>query len=353
MSSYIIKGNLEDSMNIYYEVDIRKRPLGVGGMGQVFKGVRVDEDSGLRTDVAVKFLYQDLPVSAIKRSKCEAAIQIKNENLIEMMGFIEMEEHDKSGNYVTRNFIVSELLNGVMLFDLLQGKTTDANDFAIEYAEELNALMLEDRAKFAKLIVMNILSGIMALHDKGYIHRDIDPSNIMITVDRKIKLIDFGIAKNLRESQSTSQSLTKYGSFVGKPSYAAPELITGDVGAHNYTTDLYQIGILLYELIVGERPFTGAEHEVMKQQINDLVPVNKVPHAGIAKIIEKATKKEQSKRYNSATQFRADLENCDSIANDEEAKKKKTGVNTKNELLLWGGLSAVAAAAGIFLGLFL
>ena len=352
MSSYIIKGNLENSQNIHYEVDIQKKPLGVGGMGQVFKGVRVDDNTGLKTDVAVKFLYQDLPASAIKRSKCEAAIQIKNENLIEMMGFIEMEEVNKAGNLITRNFIISELLDGVMLFDFLQGKTTDANGEPIAYAEELYAILQEDRVKFARLVVENILAGVMALHDKGYIHRDIDPSNIMITTDRKIKLIDFGIAKNLKESQGSSQSLTKYGSFVGKPSYAAPELITGDVNAHNYTTDLYQIGILLYELIVGERPFTGAEHEVMNKQISEPVPVENVPHAGIAKIIKKATTKEQSGRYRSATQFRADLENCDSLV-DAATEGKKPVVNTKNDLLLWGALSAVAAIAGILLGLFL
>ena len=349
MSSYIIKGNLEDSLNLHYEVDIKKKPLGVGGMGQVFKGVRVDENTGLKTDVAVKFLYQDLPASAIKRSKCEASIQIKNESLIEMMGFIEMEEQDRAGNTITRNFIISELLEGVMLFDFLQGKTTDANGSPIAYAEELYSMLQEDRIKFARLVVVNILAGVMALHDKGYIHRDIDPSNIMITSDRKIKLIDFGIAKQLDGFQSNSQSLTKYGSFVGKPSYAAPELITGDVGAHNYTSDLYLIGILLYELIVGERPFNGAEHEIMNMQISTPVPVENVPHAGIARIIKKATNKEQSARYKSATQFRADLENCDSLVAPIEEKHV---VNDKNNMLIWGGLVFGAIIAGVLLGFF-
>ena len=348
MSNYIIKGSNETSSNIHYEVDLTHPPLGVGGMGQVFKGIRVDENTGLKTDVAVKFLYQDLPASAIKRSKNEAEIQIKNENLIEMMGFIEMEEVDKTGETITRNFVISELLHGVMLYELLQGKTTDSQGVPVEYAEELYSLLLKDRIKFARLVVANILAGVMGLHDKGYIHRDIDPSNIMITADGKIKLIDFGIAKNIRESYGNSQSFTKFGSFVGKPSYAAPELITGDIAAHDYTTDLYQVGILLYELIVGERPFTGAEHEVMNKQISAPVPLENIPHEGLAAIIGKAMKKEQSARYKSAAQFRADLENWDSIGGYKAPKTQP-----KNELVWWGVCSAIAVLAGVLLGLLL
>ncbi len=347
MSNYIIKGNLEISSGIHYEVDLKKPPLGAGGMGQVFKGVRVDDNTGLRTDVAVKFLYQDLPLSAIKRSKSEAAIQIKSENLIEMMGFIEMEEVDRYGNSLTRNFIVSEFLQGVMLYELLQGNLTDANGNTIEYAEELYDLYSKDRVKFAKLIITNILAGVMALHDKGYIHRDIDPSNIMITVDRKIKLIDFGIAKNVKETIGDTQSLTKFGSFIGKPSYAAPELITGDVAAHNFSTDLYQVGVLLYELIVGTRPFIGADHEIMNMQINSPVPVENLSHAGFARIVAKAMKKKQGERYQSAAQFRADVESCETLVNEN----KEQSIN--NGSLLWGSLYAVAVAAGILLGLYI
>ena len=305
-------------------------------MGQVFKGVRVDDNTGQTTDVAVKFLYQDLPESAIKRSKNEAEIQIKNENLIEMMGFIEMEEVDRTGKTITRNFVISELLHGVMLYELLQGKTTDSQGVPVEYAEELYSLLQRDRIKFARLVVAKILAGVMGLHDRGYIHRDIDPSNIMITADGKIKLIDFGIAKNIAES-------------YGNSSYAAPELITGDIAAHDYTTDLYQVGILLYELIVGERPFTGAEHEVMNKQISAPVPLENIPHKGLATIIEKAMRKEQRNRYKSAAQFRADLENWESIA----ISNTKSPDKPKNELVWWGVFSAIAVLAGVLLGLFL
>lgn len=350
MPTYIIQGKSELAQNIRYEVDLGFAPLGAGGMGQVFRGERVDMKTGLRRDVAVKFLYQDLPLSAVNRSRREASIQIQNENLIEMMGFVEMEETDKQGNVLIRNFVVSELLQGVMLYDLLQGKTTDVTGNPVGYAEELYALLCKDRIEFAKLIVTKILSGVMALHDKGFIHRDIDPSNIMITKDGYVKLIDFGIAKEVGDSLGSSQNLTKFGSFIGKPSYAAPELISGDVAAHNYTTDIYQVGILLYELSVGARPFTGADHEIMAKQLNDPLPTENVPHPGLAKVIKKATNKSQSERYRSATQFRADLENCDALVKQVEATPKQT-TNKKQDSKLWIGVYAATMIIGILLGL--
>lgn len=343
MHKYIIQGEKELALNICYEVDLHSQPLGAGGMGQVFKGVRIDKGSGIRKDVAVKFLYQDLPTSAIRRSKQEASIQIQNENLIEMMGFIEMEEVNKYGVEVVRSFVVSELLHGVMLYDLLQGKTTDSNGEPITYAEELYAMLCNNRTEFAKTIVMKILAGVMALHDNGYIHRDIDPSNIMITDDRKIKLIDFGIAKEVDTSFSKTQDLTRTGSIVGKPSYAAPEIISGDIVAHNYSTDLYQIGILLYELMVGARPFIGSDHEIMVMQLNDDVPVENINHDGIAKIIAKATKKKQCDRYRSAAEFRVDLENCDTYDID-------VPYNPNKNKAIWVGIYVILAILGILLG---
>lgn len=369
MPGYLIQGEIELSQGIHYEVNTQVPPLGAGGMGQVFMGERVDEKTGQRKKVAVKFLYQDLPSSAVQRSRREASIQVQNENLIEMMGFICMDDRDHMGNAITRCFVVSELLEGVMLFDLLQGKTTDAKGEPVAYAEELYRMSQEDRIGFAKLIVMKILSGLVALHDKGYIHRDIDPSNIMITKDRKIKLIDFGIAKNLIDghSASHSQNLTRAGSFIGKPSYAAPELITGDIAAHDVTTDLYQVGILLYELCTGSRPFTGAEHEIMAKQLSTPVPVENVPDPAIAGAIAKATQKTQSERYRSASQFRVDLENSyeqTQVINETpviQTKAKQTEEATKTvpdspsssmEWTIWGGISALALAAGVLLGLF-
>ena len=108
----------------------------------------------------------------------------------------------------------------------------------------------------------------MALHDKGYIHRDLDPSNIMITSDRKIKIIDYGIAKQLSTLTTQDQQLTTAGQFMGKATYASPELVVGDVVHQNETTDIYAIGIMLFQFIVGHVPFEGATHEVLEMQLH-------------------------------------------------------------------------------------
>ena len=94
-------------------------------MGQVFRGIRVHEKTGERTDVAIKFLFDDLPEHAIERARREASIQVHNENLVEMFGFIQIDEAASNGKVYEHYHVVSELLHGVMLFDLLNGKVTD------------------------------------------------------------------------------------------------------------------------------------------------------------------------------------------------------------------------------------
>lgn len=304
MAKITIQGLEEKRLQIHYEVDPDFPSLGEGGMGQVFRGVRVNERNGLKQDVAIKFLFEDLPQHAIERARREASIQIHNENLVEMFGFIEVTDN----NSVKRYHVVSELLQGVMLFDLLHGKTTDKFGEEVEFAQELLHQYQTDKFSFSVFIVKNVLSGLMALHDKGYIHRDLDPSNIMITHDRKVKIIDFGIAKQLNSLNTQDQQLTNTGQFIGKASYAAPELVLGDVRSQNITTDIYAVGVMLYQFIVGSLPFDGTMAEVIKKQLNEKIPLKLVPYKAIRRIISKATAKKQSERYQSAAEMRVDLE---------------------------------------------
>ena len=302
MAILIIQGTEEKALGIHYEVDTSLPPIGAGGMGQVMRGVRVQNN--VRRAAAVKFLFDDLPESAIERSRREASVKISNENLVEMFGFIEMDTVDASGNVHKRYHVASELLNGVMLHDLLRGKTTDASGEEIPFAKELYRQYSCDRMRFAVYIIRNVLSGIMALHDAGYIHRDIDPSNIMITSDGKVKVIDFGICRRIGEGVDADRHLTSAGQFMGKAAYAAPELVTGDIAHQAETTDLYAIGIMFYELITGKVPFDGATHEVLAKQMKENVPVKNLADKYARKVIEKATAKKQDERYASAAEFR-------------------------------------------------
>ena len=148
----------------------------------------------------------------------------------------------------------------------------------------------------------------MALHDAGYIHRDIDPTNIMITSNGHIKLIDFGIAKQMQSLTTNDKSLTVAGVFMGKPEYAAPELILGDIKSQDKTTDIYAVGILLFQCIIGHPPFEGDRHEVMNKQLHQKMPLGLIKNKQIRKIIETATDKTRAKRFRSAAEFRVALD---------------------------------------------
>lgn len=301
-----IQGDAEKRQGVHYVVDTSTKPLGVGGMGQVFRGKRVEEATGVTVDVAVKFLFDDLGEAAIERSRREASIQIDSENLVKMYGFIQIDEQTPNGVH-PRYHVVSELLHGVMLLDLLNGKFTDSDGQEVAYAHELYNMYQTDRYSFAIFIVKNMLSGIMALHDKGFIHRDIDPSNIMVTADRKVKIIDFGISKQLK-SLSSDRHLTSTGQFMGKAAYAAPELVLGDVAHQNETTDIYAVGIVLYELVTGKLPFDGSTNEVLEMQLKKKLPLDCIESKQVKRVIAKATEKKQADRYQSAAEFRVSVE---------------------------------------------
>ena len=322
MSVMILQGAAERLAKIHYEIDTEEKPLGVGGMGQVFKGIRVDEKTGVRIPVAIKFLFDDLPVNVIERARREASIQIHNENLVEMYGFIQIDEEIAPGKVHERYHVVSELLHGVMLYDLLKGKVTDNEGSLIPFAEELYRMYQNERREFAVFIIKNVLSGIMALHDKGYVHRDIDPSNIMITSDRKVKIIDFGIAKQMSTLNTQDQLLTTAGMFMGKAAYAAPELVLGDVSHQNETTDIYAIGIMFFQLVTGNLPFEGATHEILEMQQHKKMPLQLIEDKALRKIIGKATEKEQSKRYQSAAEFRVAVEQLKSLEKESASHIK-------------------------------
>lgn len=349
MSVLFIQGQEEKAQRIHYEVDTSLPTLGEGGMGQVRRGVRIDEKTGVKSDVAIKFLFEDLSENAVARARREASVRIHNENLVEMFGFVELDVPQKGRGAVKRYHVVSELLEGVMLYDVIKGKTTDREGKEVAYARELYQMYCNERFRFAVLVTRNVLSGLMALHDFGYIHRDIDPSNIMVTHDRKIKLIDFGIAKKFGEIGSGDEDdmhLTNSGQFVGKAAYAAPELVLGDIKHQNRTTDLYAVGIMLFQFVTGKLPFEGTMMELINKQVHDSLPLKEVPYKSLRKIIGKATEKKQEKRYHSAAEMRVALEHL--TAKDAEISKTSSDISVsglKNKKVLYGIIGGLVAAA--------
>ena len=311
---YFLQGAEEKKKGIHYEVDLKKK-LGEGGMGRVFFGYRVDEARGTRKEVAVKFLYGNLKDEEINRARREASIQLRNDNLVEMFGLVELQSTDQAGAPILRLHVVSEYLNGVTLQDLMNGIVTDKFGNPIDKAQEFLDQYTEKRERFAVNVLKNVLSGIMALHDAGYIHRDIDPSNIMLTDDGHIKLIDFGVAHKLVDLRSESPTIggTVVGTFIGKPAYAAPEIVDGRPDKHNETTDIYALGILFFQLLTGHLPFTGTQIEVLHAQAKSPLPLNEIKDERLREIIKKATEKEQENRFGSAAEFRVALDRFRSL----------------------------------------
>lgn len=332
-----LQTEIEKRKGIFYQFDTDTPPIGEGGMGKVCEGLCVNEHNGSTRPVAIKFMFDDLPPSAYERARREAEIQLRNDNLVEMLGFIETQEVLFGGGVQKHYHVISELLTGVSLSDVLEGKTKDRKGNDVPFAVKMLQDYQNDPEHFAQIVVMNVLSGLMALHDAGYIHRDIDPTNIMLTTDGHIKLIDFGIAKQMNTLTTGDKSLTVAGKFMGKPEYAAPELVLGDISHQNQTTDIYSVGILLYQCIIGHTPFEGARHEILEMQLKAKLPLGKIKSKALRNIIATACEKKQELRYQTSSQMRVALETMNGSKRAMTAKKK---------------MSLIAVAAAVIIALF-
>lgn len=328
----ILQGELEKRRGIYYEYDPFSKPLGVGGMGTVYKGFCVTVANDSREIVAIKAMKDGLPEEVYERARREASIQLRNDNLIEMKGFISTNEQELGGRCIRRYYVVSEFLNGIVLTELLKGNFKNCDGIEIPYARQLYSDYVQDKFSIAVQIIRRVLAGIMALHDKGYIHRDIDPNNIMVTKEGNLKIIDFGIAKDVRNLNTRDNLHTSTGKFIGKAEYAAPELVLGDVLSQNYTTDVYAIGILFYQLLVGKLPFSGPQYDVLQKQLKTNIPVNNIIYRKYRSVVKKATAKDQSSRYQSCIEMRMALDSA------------KDGVD-------WGLLGKISAGVLLVSGL--
>ena len=306
-----VQGAAEIQNGIYYEYDNESNPLGQGGMGIVYEGYcfRVDNPHEY-IPVAIKKITNTTP-DLIERAMREASIQINHPNLLRMWGFIPNMELDPYTNSLkTQYYVIMDRLIGVDLYSLMHGVTIDKSGYNVEYAQDLYSKYIKERFEFVKIIMTNVLNAISALHDAGYIHRDIDPSNVMITNEGEIRLIDFGISKTFSSLNENGHKLTQTGSIIGKADYAAPEIVSGDILHHNVTTDIYALGIMLYQLYCGELPFSGSDAEIMQSQLNEPIPLDNIDNHTLRIVIEKATKKKQADRYQSIEEMKADFEEC-------------------------------------------
>jgi serine/threonine protein kinase len=195
--------------------------LGRGGMGTVYAG----HDLRLDRDVAVKVLRDDLASDPSFRRRFErearAAARISHPNVVAV--------HDTGDDGARDTFIVMERLTGRTLgHELADGTLEEAR---------------------LREVATAVLAALAAAHAEGIVHRDVKPGNILVAVDGTLKVGDFGIATNLDAGDSTTRVP------MGTPAYTAPERLRGFAATGR--SDLYSLGVVLYEAAAGARPFTG------------------------------------------------------------------------------------------------
>lgn len=346
-----VQGADQLAQQIYFEYDNESTPLGKGGMGTVYLGRCVSEVTGAYTPIAIKFIANNTE-DMMKRAMQEASVQIAHPNLMRMWGFIPNMEFDPyTQKQVARYYVVMEYLEGVNLDAVLNGKITTKSEEVVPLAQGFWTKYKSDRIGATIDIMYDILVGVAELHNNGYVHRDIDPSNAMLTKFDTVKIIDFGISKNMNVgADGTLHKLTSYGTIMGKMDYASPEVVLGFTDKHNFSTDVYSLGIMIYQLAMGELPFIGDSQFVRDAQVKMPVPVENIPHWGLSEVVRKATQKEQENRYQNAQEMLEDFNRL----KDKSESPEPTPVPTPTVKIpgwVWVAVPVAGIAVGALIGL--
>src|SRR5215208_5491626 len=302
--------------------------VGEGAMGVVYKA----SDSVLNREVAIKVMNESIARQDDLRRRflheAQAAASLQHPNVVCIYDLGEVDGH---------LFIAMEFVDGVDLEKLLELR---------------EPLSLQARLD----IVIDVLTGLTFAHKRGIIHRDIKPANIRVTEDGRAKIMDFGVA------HLASSSMTTTGSFLGTPSYMAPEQITE--GKTTPETDIFAVGGVLYQLLTQMKPFEAPTLQNLffriitekPKRVSELMPG--LPPA-LDRSVEKAMAKEPTDRYSSALEMANDLSAVRaklsgpsypesvslsaSVSSAIEQARKASRTRTRN--FAFAGAGAVVAAA--------
>lgn len=251
--------------------------IGEGGMGAVFKGV----DLMLEREVAIKMLRPELAQqpNVVERFRTEAVTlaKLNHPNVATLHSFFRQGEDF---------FMVMEFVRGETLDSMIRQHGAMPCDQAVE-------------------LFSMALKGIDHAHKMGIVHRDIKPANMMLTETGSIKVMDFGIARVLGTDR-----MTRAGHLIGTAEYMSPEQVRGE--ETDARSDIYSLGILLYEMLTGRVPFNStSEYQLMRSQIEDAPapPRTFSPNIplGVEQAIMRALAKKREARYQSASEFRTSL----------------------------------------------
>jgi len=302
--------------------------VGTGGMGEVYRAF----DPRLNRDVALKIVPDDIAADPRRRERfrreAHAIASLTHPHIVTVHS-----AEDLDGHLV----LVMELVEGKTLADLVPS----------------GGLPLPRLVKIA----VQIADALGAAHDRGIIHRDLKPRNVMVTADGRVKVLDFGLAK-LRDPQEGAASrhetaslweLTGEGRIVGTAAYMSPEQAEGRPLDHR--TDLFSLGILLYEMAAGERPFHGESvvsvlSSILRDVPRPLIELNPRLPREFTRIVRRCLAKDPDERYQSAKDLRLDLEDLRQELSSSEQTPAEGGRHGTGARRRLAAIAAGVALAG-------
>ena len=276
--------------------------IGRGGMADVFEGV----DLRLGRKIAIKLLKSDLANEENFESRfaqeAQASAKMAHPTIVRIYDAGEEISTDSNGNVRKTPFIVMEYVKGKLLRDLMHERKLALGE-AIGYAK-------------------GVLTALEYSHKAGIIHRDIKASNIMVTEEGQVKVMDFGIARAISDSSATQAHTS---GIVGTAQYFSPEQARGE--AVDARTDLYSTGVVLYEMLAGRPPFKGdTAVSVAYQHVSEKVTPPSAHNPAISpeldQVVLNALAKDRDERFQTAEEFREHL----IAAANGEAKQKAAPV---------------------------
>jgi TolB-like protein/Tfp pilus assembly protein PilF/predicted Ser/Thr protein kinase len=298
--------------------------LGRGGMGVVYKA----EDIRLKRTVALKFLPPELThIPDVKERfmrEAQAAAALDHPNICTVYEFDESEE---------RSFISMAYIEGQSL-----RKKIDSGPPELEEALK---------------IATQVAEGLQEAHKRGIVHRDVKSANIMVDARGQAKVMDFGLARTTGRSL-----LTREGTTMGTVSYMSPEQARGEEVDHR--TDIWSLGVVLYEVLTGELPFRG-DHEqsivysILKEKPKPITDIKAGIPVSIEQVVCRALEKDPDKRYQQIDELLDDLKSISAGIVPEEIKarlRKAKLLRRKKAVLYAGAAGLVIIAAVIALSLF-